>query len=290
MLCLENRRVKFDNAIIHTNIFSASFRYFVKKERLSFSQQLCVKSAGKAMQHTQMIRPGARIGVAVSGGVDSFVLLKTLALRQRIVPFPFEIMALHINPGFAPDSHAALLPWLAAQGIAGHAELTNHGPHAHSEENLRNSACFRCAWLRRKRLFELCKHYRLSHLAFGHNADDLVHTFFMNMCQNGRVEGMSMAEDFFGGSLRVIRPLLLVEKSHILKSARKWALPVWSNPCPSAGSTRRSDMAEKLENMYGIYKDARRCVFNALCRWQLKENSPLDTISIDPADWKNSSR
>lgn len=248
-------------------------RIFVKKEKLSFSQQVCVKSAGKAMQTADMVRPHARIGVAVSGGVDSFVLLKTLTIRQRIVPFSFEIMALHINPGFDVASHNALMPWLAEHGIASHVEVTDHGPHAHSEENLRNSACFRCAWLRRKRLFELCGHYKLSHLAFGHNADDLVHTFFMNMCQNGRVEGMSMSEDFFKGSLRVIRPLLMVEKSHIIKSAKKWNLPLWANPCPSAGNTKRSDMAASLDQLYGIYKDSRRCVFNALCRWQLEKNT-----------------
>lgn len=246
----------------------------MKKEKLSFSQQVCVKSAGKAMQRTDMIGPGARIGIAVSGGVDSFVLLKTLHLRQRIVPFKFEIMALHVNPGFDAASHAALIPWLSEHGIAAHVEVTDHGPHAHSEENQRNSACFRCAWLRRKRLFELCGHYRLSHLAFGHNADDLVHTFFMNMCQNGRVEGMSMCEDFFHGDLRVIRPLLLVEKSHIIKAARNWKLPLWANPCPSAGKTKRSEMAQSLDQLYGIYKDARRCVFNALSRWQLEKNTP----------------
>ena len=39
--------------------------------------------------------------------------------------------------------------------------------------------------LRRTRLFEVCQRYGLTHLAFGHNADDLVTTFFMNLVQNG---------------------------------------------------------------------------------------------------------
>lgn len=242
----------------------------MKKARLSFAQRICVKAAGKAMHRGAMIRPGARVGVAVSGGMDSFVLLKALLLRRRIVPFHFEIMALHVNPGFDPHSHDALIPWLKEHGVAAHIEVTDHGPHAHSEENKRNSACFRCAWLRRKRLFELCARYRLSHLAFGHNADDLVHTFFLNLCQNGRVDGMSMRESFFGGALEVVRPLLFLEKSHIRRAAGQWNLPVWANPCPSAGSTRRSDMAQILEHLYGVHKDARRCIFNGLARWQLE--------------------
>ncbi len=254
----------------------------MKKNKRTFAQQVCVKAAGKAMQQAHMLYPHARIGVAVSGGMDSFVLLKSLIIRRGIVPFPFEIMALHINPGFDAKSHDPLIPWLNEHGIAAHIEVTNHGPHAHSEENKRNSACFRCAWLRRKSLFELCAKYKLSHLAFGHNADDLVHTFFMNLCQNGRIDGMSMNESFFGGKLQVIRPLLLVEKVHIRRAAKQWQLPIWSNPCPSAGQTKRAHMEDTLEHLYASYKDARRCVFNALTRWQLQKNSARDNNSSVP--------
>ncbi|AAS97711.1 tRNA lysidine(34) synthetase [Nitratidesulfovibrio vulgaris] len=239
------------------------------REKYTYAQQVCIKSAGKTMQHTGMLYPGARIGVAVSGGMDSWVLLQVLRIRQRIVPFPFEIMALHVNPGFDPENHAPLLPWLERNGVAAHIEVTDHGPRAHSPENRRNSACFYCAWLRRKRLFELCAQYRLSHLAFGHNADDLVGTFLMNLYQNGRVDGMSMKEAFFGGRLQVIRPLLMVEKSDIARAVRQWGLPVWSNPCPSAGATRRSEVMDDFQRLCRENKGMKRNVFNGLCRWQM---------------------
>ena len=243
------------------------------REKRSYAQEVCVKSAGKAMQQAGMLWPGCRVGVAVSGGVDSFVLLKTLHIRQGIVPFRFELMAIHLNPGFDVQSHAALLPWLTRHGIPAHLEVTDFGPHAHSEENRRRSPCFRCAWLRRKRLFELCAQYRLTHLALGHNADDLVGTFFLNLARNGRVDGMSMNEPFFGGRLRLIRPLLLVEKKYIIKAARQWELPLWANVCPSAGHTARSDMQQTLEHLFAVSRDSRRCIYNALTRWQLDQNS-----------------
>ena len=253
-----------------------------KGKKRSFAQELCVKSAGRAMQRAGMLWPGCRVGVAVSGGVDSFVLLKTLQIRQGIVPFPFEIMALHLNPGFDPQSHAALPGWLARQGIASHVEVTDYGPEAHSGKNLRRSACFRCAWLRRKRLFELCARYKLTHLALGHNADDLVQTFFLNLCRNGRVDGMHMNESFFGGGLHLIRPLLLVEKKYILKAARQCALPVWANACPSAGHTARSAMSATLEQLYGVARDARRCIYNGLARWQMEQNSAAPQEDANP--------
>ena len=248
--------------------------------KLSFAQQVCVKSAGRAMQSTGMLRPGARVGVAVSGGVDSFVLLKVLSIRQRIVPFPFEIMAIHLNPGFDPDNHAPLAKWLAEEGIAGHLEVTDYGPRGHSEENLRSSPCFYCARLRRKRLFTLCREYKLTHLAFGHNNDDLVSNFLMNLVQTGKVAGMSMNEPFFGGALQVIRPLMLLSKAEIMRAARQWELPVFANPCPSAGKTKRADMMDLLDTMCAGSKVRRKNIFNGLARWQWEQNR-LDGAAID---------
>ena len=105
------------------------------REHYSFAQERCLRLTGKLMQRLDMLHPGARVGVAISGGVDSWVLLKVLALRRGIVPFPFEIMALHVNAGFEPDSHAPMADWLAEAGIAAHLEVSDHGPQGHSEAN-----------------------------------------------------------------------------------------------------------------------------------------------------------
>ena len=239
------------------------------KDKLTYAQQICIKSAGKAMQRAGMIWPGARIGVAVSGGVDSWVMLEVLRRRQRIVPFRYDIMALHLNPGFDPENHRPLVEYLKRHGVAGHVELTDFGPRGHSPENRKNSACFYCAMLRRTRLFELCRQYGLTHLAFGHNADDLVTTFFMNMVQNGRMDGMKMADPFFRGELMVIRPMLLVEKADIIRAARQWGLVIWDNPCPSAGNSNRAVFREKIRNLYGEDKTLKKNMFNALRKWQL---------------------
>ena len=240
----------------------------------TYHQERCVRLAGKLMQQTAMLWPGARVGVAASGGMDSWVLLEVLRARQRIVPFSFEIMALHVNPGFEVN-HLPLVEWLKKSGVSGHIELTDHGPRAHSPENRKRSACFYCAMLRRKRLFDLCREYGLTHLAFGHTADDLASTFLMNLFQTGKVDGMSASESFFGGALQVIRPLLLVEKKHIRRAAAHWELPVWSNPCPSAGVTKRAEIMEDLSAFIGGHKERKKNFFNGLTRWQLDKNRVL---------------
>lgn len=237
--------------------------------KLTYAQKQCLGAVGKLMQTTEMIHPGARIAVAASGGVDSWLMLKILTMRQRIVPFKFEIMVLHVNPGFDPESHYPLTQWLTENGVPGHIEVTDHGLRAHSDENLKNSACFYCARLRRKRLFELCKKYNCTHLALGHTADDLAATFFMNIFETGKVYGMSIKESFFGGELDVIRPLMLLEKKTVIKAAKDFGLEIWKNPCPSAGATARSETEDWLEEKFRSDKRIKRNVLKALQRWQL---------------------
>lgn len=238
-------------------------------KKRTYSQQYCIKRAGLLLQRARALSPGCRIGIAVSGGVDSMTLLKVMQIRQGILPFKVELMALHLNPGFAPQDHAALSAWLAAQGIASHIEITDFGGRAHSPENRKNSPCFYCAWLRRKRLFDLCRQYALTHLAFGHNADDMATTFMLNLLRNGRVAALEPDQAFFGGKLRVIRPFLLVEKKYIRQAARQWQLPVWQNACPSSGHSGRSEMEEVLAAIGGLLPGSQRSLLNGLMRWQL---------------------
>ncbi|MHC1701266.1 MAG: ATP-binding protein [Humidesulfovibrio sp.] len=247
--------------------------------KLTYAQKKCVGSVGMLMQKTAMAGPGARIGVAVSGGVDSFALIKTLTIRKAIVPFSLELMVLHVNPGFEPDSHRPLAQWVQAEGLAAHIETSDFGPRAHSSENRKNSPCFFCSMLRRKRLFDLCRDYSLTHLAFGHNADDLAVTFFMNVVQNGRVDGLSASEDFFGGRLKVVRPALFLEKSFMKTAARQWGLPVWKNNCPSSGNTRRTEIHDWLKLQTGQDKRIGQNVLNALRRYQLDRHGAGLTAS-----------
>lgn len=238
------------------------------RKKLNYAQKICLGRCGKLMQQTGMLRPGARVGIAVSGGVDSWVMTRVLMIRQRIVPFNFQIILLHVNPGFYPGNHQPLMDWLRENPLPSHIQSTDIGPRAHNPDNTK-SPCFLCSWNRRKVLFDLCRKYSLTHLALGHNSEDLAATFFMNLIQTSRVDGLSAREDFFQGRLTLIRPLLLVEKKYIRNAARRWELPVWENPCPSAGASKRTEMEEMLEVLSMGNKKKRQNILNAFKRWQL---------------------
>lgn len=227
------------------------------------------------MQRKQALWPACRVGIAISGGVDSFVLLKVMQLRQAITPFKFEIMALHVNAGFDREDHAGLSAWLAREGISGHIEVGNFGPDAHTEVNRSNSPCFYCAYKRRSRLFDLCRQYRLSHLALGHNAEDMLSSFILNFFRNGRVQALNSSAAFFNGQLQLIRPLMLVEKKYILQAARQWKLPVWRNACPVSGRTGRDQALELVSHIEEKLQGSRKSMLNALMRMELGETDML---------------
>lgn len=234
--------------------------------RYTYAQLTCLKKAGLALHKAAPLTQGARIGVAISGGMDSLTMLQVLFIRQRIMPFKTELMALHCNPGFDRESHKPMAEWLRCKGIASHLEIGDFGPAAHSEKNRKKSPCFLCAWHRRKRLFNLCAQYGLTHLAMGHNADDLLSTFILNFFRNGSTQTLPIAEKFFNGKLTLIRPMLLVEKKFIRQAARQWQLPIVANPCPSNGKTARSQAENLLLKIENDIPGARRSSLNALCR------------------------
>ncbi|HOP45240.1 MAG TPA: hypothetical protein PLA11_17075, partial [Flavobacteriales bacterium] len=60
-----------------------------------------------------------------------------------------------------------------------------------------------------------------------------------------------------------------LEKKTVTKAARDFGQPVWSNPCPSAGKTRRADMEQWLGSAAAGDKFARKNVLHGLFRWQL---------------------
>ena len=230
---------------------------------LTPAQHKCVAVAGRLMLERGMVHPGARIGVALSGGVDSFALLQILRARQAVLPFPVELMVLHVDPGFGGHNSGILLRWIELQGLSACFVLDDFGPAAHASGNAGSPPCFTCARARRSRLFDACRDFGLTHLALGHTAEDLAATFFMNLFKAGRVESMHPKSGFFGNTLTVIRPLLGLEKPLLVQTTRDWRLPVLSNPCPSKDTTQRSRFASLFAALSG---EERRSLVKALLR------------------------
>ena len=61
--------------------------------------------AARAVTELDMVEDGDRILVAVSGGKDSYVMLRLLLRMQRVAPIKFDLVAFHLD-----QAHPAF-PW-----------------------------------------------------------------------------------------------------------------------------------------------------------------------------------
>jgi tRNA 2-thiocytidine biosynthesis protein TtcA len=118
--------------------------------------------------------------------------------------------------------------------------------------------------LRRKRLFEIADRLGCTKLALGHNKDDIIETLFLNICYAGEISTMVPRQEFFGGRFTVIRPLAMVEEKHIHRFAQAREFPRFSNPCPSAGNTKRSEIRAMLEGLYRTNRKIKGNIYRSM--------------------------
>jgi len=206
---------------------------------------------------------GDRILVGVSGGKDSMALLWSLTERQRRSPVRYELFPVYVDPGFEGGFAEALRAQCRDMGLDLRVAQTDFGHIAHSAEN-RENPCFLCARLRRKRLFEIAHELECRKVALGHNKDDIIETFFMNICFAGEVSTMIPAQSFFNGLITVIRPLAFVEEDLIRRFVHQQGLAVFHNPCPSANRTKRQEIKEMLRQLYRSNPKVKGNVFRAM--------------------------
>jgi tRNA 2-thiocytidine biosynthesis protein TtcA len=204
-----------------------------------------LKDVNKAIREYDMIRAGDRVAVAVSGGKDSLSLLELLRLRQAWVRATYDLVAIHVRGdarGPECPEHPALADWLRDRDFRYTLERLDLPPG----EPLPLS-CQRCAWNRRKTIFQAADRLECNVVAFAHHADDLAQTTLLNLFYGGRLETMAPAADYFDGHFRLIRPLAFVAEKDLHYFARACDFPPPPAECPQAGNSHRALVAQALE-------------------------------------------
>ncbi len=221
------------------------------------------RDVGKAIHRYDMISHGDNILVGISGGKDSLTLLWILNERLSRIPVDYNLFPVYIDPGF-PDGFAqALTKWTADMGFDMRVEYTDNGILAHSSENLENP-CFLCARLRRKKIFEIADKLGCNKVAFGHHKDDIIETFFLNVCYSGTIGTMRPAQTVFKGKFTIIRPLAFVDEDRIKRFAKANKFPDFNNPCPYAKISKRKEIKDFLSRLYQINQKIKGNIFRSL--------------------------
>ncbi|SPF34975.1 PP-loop domain protein [Syntrophobacter sp. SbD1] len=236
---------------------------------MAFVDQEVRRLLGKGIHHYELIENRDRIAVGVSGGKDSMLLLWLLRERLRRVPISYELVAVHVDPGFDTESADRLEEYFRQEGFRYEIIRTDHGPRAHGPEN-RENPCFLCSRLRRSVLFTKARELGCPKIALGHNQDDMIETFFLNICYGAQVAGMVPKQEFFGGEITVIRPLALVPAQHILRMCNNLGLPMLQAKCPSADVNQRMEIRNMLDGLFRKNSKVRGNIYHAMSNINLE--------------------
>lgn len=193
-----------------------------------------LRNLSRASRDWQMLEPGDRVMVCLSGGKDSYVLMDLLAKLQRIVPFEYELIAVNLDqvqPGF---DQQILVDWCDREGHAHHMIRVDTYSVVLDKVPEGKTYCSMCSRLRRGILYSTAVELGATKIALGHHRDDIVETALLNLFYSGKLGTMPPRLRSDDGRNTIIRPLAYCAEDDIATYAGAKAFPII--PCNLCGS------------------------------------------------------
>ena len=210
-----------------------------------------------------MISPGDRIAVGVSGGKDSLLLLYALSLYRMYMKIPFEIEAMTLGIGLEQADYSPVAALCEKLGVPYTLKPTDISDIIFNQRHEKNP-CALCAKMRRGALNDLAVERGCNKVALGHHRDDALETLLLSLFYEGRLHTFQPVTQLSRSGLTVIRPLLYVSEKYVIGMARKLELPVVKSTCPANGYTKRQEMKELLDYICQRIPNARQYMMHAL--------------------------
>ena len=219
-----------------------------------------------------MISPGDKIAVGVSGGKDSLVLLVLLAELRKFFNKPYEVQAVTIDMGLGMDYSgvAALCKQLDVPYTIINTQIAPIIFDHRKEKN----PCSMCAKMRRGALNQAILDLGCNKVALGHHYDDAVETFMMSLLYEGRSSCFQPVTDLDRTGVIQIRPMLYIHEKTVDNFATRQNLPIVHNRCPVDKTTKREEIKQLIFNLSATYPDLKERIFGAMQRYPLAAWEP----------------
>ncbi len=198
----------------------------------------------------ELIPPGSRVLVAVSGGPDSSALLHVLASLAG--PLSFSVHAGHFNHGFrgaeAEADEAASAALAASLGVPFASEHGDVPAIARRLHLSKQEAARRERW---KFLEQTAERVGAERIATGHTRDDQVETVLLNILRGTGTEGLRGLTPRAGNR---IRPLLEVSREETQAYCRRHEIEYRTDSSNASLTYRRNrvrtELLPELETYY----------------------------------------
>ena len=225
-----------------------------------------------AIKQYELIAPGDRIAVCISGGKDSMLMAKLLQLLQRHSDVPFEVVNLVMDPGYNAinrqkiESNAALL----------HIPVTIFETNIFDvTSGIEQSPCYLCARMRRGYLYSKARELGCNKIALGHHFSDVVETTVMGMFYGSQLQAMppKLRSRNFPG-MELIRPMYCIHEDDIIAWQRYNDLEFIQCACRftenctmcdnGGGGSKRQEVKTLLRRLKRDNPDIEKSIFNSI--------------------------
>lgn len=219
----------------------------------------------KTINEYNLVEPGDKIAVGISGGKDSLILAKLFQELKRHNKIPFEVVFLSMDPGFR-DVNRELLEnnckYLNIPLEIRHSEIFKVVGKIAKE-----NPCYMCARMRRGFLYNAAKELGCNKLALGHHFDDVIETTLLNMFYGGQFKTMvpKIKADNFE-DIELIRPMMLVKEKDIIRWIKKSGIQSMNCGCTVVAektSSKRREIKELIDNLRKINPDIDQSIYTS---------------------------
>jgi len=210
----------------------------------------------------KLIGEGDNVAVGISGGKDSAALLYILNLFRRHAPFHFNMQAVYVDLGWPADLDP-LKRLTEKLSIDLHVEETVIAKVVFERRKEKNP-CALCANMRRGALHQAALKLGCNRVALGHHLDDAIQTFMMNLIYTGHMNTFKPITYLDRTDLYLVRPLIQLPESILGTLVERERLPLFKNPCPVSGKTKRKEMEKLIDELSSRYPDLREKFRSAL--------------------------
>ena len=223
----------------------------------------------KAVDDYNMIENGDKIAVGLSGGKDSITLLMGLKALQRFYPKKFEVIAISVNPGFEFFNSEFLKKTCDDIGVQ-YVEEESHIKEIVFDIRNEKNPCSLCANLRRGILNSTAIREGCKKIALGHNEDDVLETFFLNLLYGGNINTFAPTSYMDRSKITLIRPLIYAPEKSIKTFVKKNNIEVMPKCCPMDGVSKREDMKKLIWKFQKEIPNVKANIYGAIKRGNIK--------------------
>ena len=222
-----------------------------------------------AVKKYELIQPGDKIAVCISGGKDSMLLAKLMQELHRHSDVPFELVFLVMDPGYSQanrqkiEANAALL----------HVPITVFETNIFAVANSTDeSPCYLCARMRRGHLYSKAKELGCNKIALGHHFNDVIETTVLGLFYGSQLQAMmpKLHSTNFEG-MELIRPLYCVHEEDIIAWKRyngldfiQCACRFTENAADVPGVSKRQEVKALLHRLKQDSPNIEKSIFSAI--------------------------